>query len=172
MVVATHIVKVRGTFDINIWNEDKLRKYVRKKIICEIDDSFHTYLELFKIGDDNDRDKVDIWVYLYALPSEIDRKTIEKWIDDHIKEEGLTVEEFEFSMMVDTTENGWKQRPFINIPSMSFDDMNDEERKLYFDKCDKNMKYTKKQDGTIKEISNVRNDPKSYFDDRITKLEF
>lgn len=140
MVVATHVVKVKGTFDRNIWNDDKLRKYVRKKIICEMDDSFHTRLELFKIEDYDDKGKVDVWVYINALPSEVDRKTIKKWIDDHIKEEGLAVEEFEFSIMVDTTENGWKGKPFINIPSMSFDDMDDEERKLYFDKCDKKWK--------------------------------
>lgn len=141
MVVATHIVKVRGTFDKNIWNDDKLRKYVRKKIICEIDDSFHTHLELFKIDDDNDNKcKIEVLVYIYALPSEIDRDTIKKWIDDHIMEERLVVEEFEFSMMIDTTKYGWKERPFINIPSMSFDDMDDDERKLYFDKCNKKWK--------------------------------
>lgn len=32
MVVATHVVKAKGTFDENIWNEEKLRYYVRKKI--------------------------------------------------------------------------------------------------------------------------------------------
>ena len=94
MVVATHVVKVRGTFDRNIWNDDMLRKYIRKKIICEIDDSFHTHLELFKINNDNDnKGKIEVLVYVYALPSEIDRETIKKWIDDHIKEEGLDVEE-------------------------------------------------------------------------------
>jgi hypothetical protein len=132
MVVATHIVKLRGTFDINIWNEEKLKRYVRKKIICEIDDSFHTHLDLFKI--DKDDGKVYIWVYIYALPSEVDRKVIEKWIDAHIIEEGLVVEEFEFNMLTDTTKNGWKERPFINMPWLSFDDMDDEERELCLDK--------------------------------------
>jgi hypothetical protein len=143
MVVATHIVKVRGTFDRYIWNENKLKKYVRRKIICEIDDSFHTHLELFKIDNDDDschKGRVDIWVYLYALPSEVDRKAIEKWIDDHIIEEGLVVEEFEFNMMTDTTENGWKERPFINMPWISFDDMDDKERKLCLDKYDEEWK--------------------------------
>lgn len=143
MVVATHVMKVRGTFGRNIWNEEKLKKYVRRKIICEIDDSFHTHLELFKIDNDDDggdKGRVDVWVYLYALPSEVDRKAIEKWIDEHIIEEGLVVEEFEFNMMTDTTKNGWKDRPFINMPWISFDDMDDEERKLYLDKYDKEWK--------------------------------
>lgn len=143
MVVATHVVKVRGTFDRNVWNDEKLKKYVRRKIICEIEDSFHTHLELFKIDRKDgggDKGRVDVWVYLYALPSEVDRKVVEKWIDEHIIEEGLTVEEFEFSIMVDTTENGWGEKPFINIPWESFDDMDDDERKLYFDKYDKKWK--------------------------------
>lgn len=143
MVVATHVVKVKGTFDRNIWNYDKLRKYVRRKIIRDMDDSFHTHFELLKVdGDDkNDRNNddnkgnVEVWVYVYALPSEVDREAIEKWIDDHINEEGLAVEEFEFDMMTDTTKDGWKDRPFINMPWISFDDMDDGERKLYFDKC-------------------------------------
>ena len=61
MVVATHVVKVRGTFDRNIWNDDMLRKYIRKKIICEIDDSFHMHLELFKINNDNDNKVINPW---------------------------------------------------------------------------------------------------------------
>lgn len=143
MVVATHVIKVRGTFDRDIWNEDKLRKYVRRKIICDMDDSFHTHLELFKIDRDNgdgNKGRVYVWVYIYALPSEVDRKVIKKWIDEHIIEEGLAVEEFEFNMMVDTTKNGWKERSFINMPWISFNDMDDDERKLYIDKCDKEWK--------------------------------
>ena len=127
MVTATHIVKVRGMFDRNIWDENKLRKFVRKKIICDLDGCFHAHLELFKISDN----KIDVWIFIFALPSEVERDIIDKWIKDHIKEEGITVENFEFDMLTNITEHGWKDKPFVNIPWISFDDMDDEEMRCF-----------------------------------------
>jgi len=145
MVVATHIVKIRGTFDKNIWNEEKLIKYVRKKIICDLHDSFHTHLELFKVdlmeGEEIDgKGKIEVWVYVHAYPSEVTKDIIKKWIDYNIKEDGLTVEGFEYEMINDMTEYGWKDRPFINMSWRSFDDMGDEERKLFREKINKELK--------------------------------
>jgi len=134
MAVATHVVKVRGTFDRNIWDGNKLRKYVRKKIICDMDSSFHTHLELFNVNGGGDKSKIEVWVHIHAYPSEVTKGTIEIWMGDHIREYGLTVEEFEFEMMVDITEYGWKDIPFTNMPWPSFDDMDDEERKLFREK--------------------------------------
>lgn len=38
---------------------------------------------------------------------------IDKWIKNHIKEEGLKVDSFEFEKLVDITEEEWRCRPFI-----------------------------------------------------------
>lgn len=128
MVVATHVVKVRGSFDKNIWDEEKLRKYVRRKIICNIYDVLYPNLILFKV----DNDKIEVRVYVHGYSSEVTKDIIKKWIDKNIVEEGLTVEDFEYEMMVDITKYGWKDKPFINIESWPpCDDMDKEERELY-----------------------------------------
>ena len=142
MVIATHTVKIRGTFDRNIWDAKKLRKYVRKKIICDIHDSFHTHLELFKIdmmeGEEKDKGKIEVCVYVHGLPSEITKDVIKKWIDINIKEDGLTIGEFEYEMITDLTkysedelEVEKRASKFIDIPWLSFNDMSDEEREWY-----------------------------------------
>ena len=164
MVVATHIVKIRGTFDKNVQNEEKLRKYVRKKIIYDIHDSFHTHLELFKVdlieGEETDRKgKIEVWVYVHAYPSEVTKDVIKKWIDYNIKEDGLIVEEFEYELITDMTGYGWEDKPFIDIPWLSFDDMDDGERKLFREKINKELekqieidsRYMKKKEERRKE---------------------
>jgi len=52
MVIATHLIKIKGDFDVQKWTEKKLEEYVKQKI-KEIDPSFHTDLELFQIQDSN-----------------------------------------------------------------------------------------------------------------------
>ena len=115
MVIATHIIKIRGTFDENIWKgKNALKDYTKNKIKSEIDPSFHADLELFKI----DGNKIDVWVYIHAFPSEVKRGIIEKWIQGHIVEEGITVNDFEFEIVINLTEYGLEDNKqfFINIP--------------------------------------------------------
>lgn len=97
MAIATHLIKIKGTFDKNIWGyEEKtlnetLKEYVKTKIKNEVDKYYHADLELFKI-DDN---KIEIWVFVEAILSSVSKNTIERWLNDHINEEGITVTDFE-----------------------------------------------------------------------------
>lgn len=113
MSIATHIIKIKGTFDEKLWNEKKIEDYVDHKIENEIDETFNIDIELFKITGNN----IEIWVFIFAFPSEVDNGIIDKWIKDHIKEEGLKVESFEFEKLVDITVDLLRQGPFINIPT-------------------------------------------------------
>lgn len=90
MAFATHLIKIEGSFDVQKWTEEKLREYVNEKISTEICSFYHTEIELFQIKDNN----VEIWVYISALPSEATNEIIEKWIKDHIKEDGIKIKEF------------------------------------------------------------------------------
>ena len=94
MHIATHIIKIKGRFDSS-WDEQKLRVYVDSKIKNEIEDVLHPSLELFKVNDGS----VDVWLFITALPSEATYKVVEKWIKDHIKEDGLSVTEFTIEMI-------------------------------------------------------------------------
>ncbi len=87
---ATHLIKINGTYDENKWNESTLKEYVSKKIRTEIEDVLHPELELFKAENGD----VNIWVYIRALPSEVTHSIVEKWLENHIKEEGITVKGF------------------------------------------------------------------------------
>lgn len=106
MVIATHIIKIRGMFEENIWNDEKkIKEYVKNKIKNEIDDSFHADLELFNINGN----KIEVWVYISALSSEVTNDIIDKWIKDHIKDEGISVNDFEFEKIFDMTDKkSWK----------------------------------------------------------------
>jgi hypothetical protein len=94
MHIATHIIKIKGTFD-GSWDEKKLKAYVDFKIKNEIEDVLHPSLELFEAKDSI----VDVWVFITALPSEAKYKVVEAWIKDHIKEVGLSVTEFTVEMI-------------------------------------------------------------------------
>lgn len=89
MVVATHLIKIKGTFQ-NVWEHDDemlnktLKEYVKTKIKNEIDSYYHADLELFKI-DDN---KIEVWVFIKAY-IDISKDTIEKWLNEHINEYGI-----------------------------------------------------------------------------------
>lgn len=96
MPIATHLIKIRCHIDTEKWTEETLKEYVKKKIINEIDPSFHTSLELFSIKDDDAK----IWVYISALPSEVKEDIVKEWLDNNVKEDNITVKEFE---IVDTT---------------------------------------------------------------------
>ena len=97
MPIATHLIKIKGTFDKNIWGYDVellneiLKEFVKTKIKLEIDSYYHADLELFKL-DDN---KINVWVFINALPSNVSKYIIGKWLEDHINEEGIKVTDFE-----------------------------------------------------------------------------
>jgi hypothetical protein len=91
MKIATHLIKINGKFDKNIWTEEKLDVYVRSKIECDIDKLYHADLELFKIDDEI----IDVWVFISVSPSKVTRDIIGKWIKNHITEEGIIVIDFE-----------------------------------------------------------------------------
>jgi hypothetical protein len=92
MAIATHLIKIKGTFDKNIWGyggkelNKTLEEYVKKKI-NEIDGYYHANLELFKIDDNN----IDVWIFIEAILSSVSKDIIEKWIKNHINEEGIMV---------------------------------------------------------------------------------
>lgn len=97
MVIATHLIKIKGTFDPKKWTKKKLEGYVRQKI-KEIEPSFHTDLELFWIQDDN----IEVWVYIHAFPSEVSNKIVDDWIKTHLEEEGIETKEFEIEVIFNT----------------------------------------------------------------------
>ena len=105
MSFATHLIKVKGEFNPDIWNDTSLKEYVVNKI-TEIESTFHTEIELFNV---HDTDKVDVWVYVQGLPSEVSRKIVSQWIEHHIIEEGLIVKEFEIEVINSLLE----PRPFF-----------------------------------------------------------
>jgi len=59
-------------------------------------------LELFQIQENND---IDIWVYISALPSEVDNQIVDKWIKDHLKEEGIEAKGFEIKVIMNMIES-------------------------------------------------------------------
>jgi hypothetical protein len=104
MVIATHLIKVKGTFDDKKWTDEKLRNFVEYKIKDEINSVYHPDLELFQIKDNN----IEIWTYVSSVLLKPLDKTIRDWLDNHIREEGLTVE----SINIEKSGNGF----YVNIP--------------------------------------------------------
>jgi hypothetical protein len=98
MVIATHLIKIKGNFDVREWTEKKLEEYVKQKI-KEIEPSFHADLELLQVQENN----VEVWVYISALPSEVSDKIVDDWIKTHLKEEDIQTKEFEIEVIVDIT---------------------------------------------------------------------
>jgi hypothetical protein len=97
MHIATHLIKIKGKIDRNIWTEEKLKSFVISKIDCDIRRFYHADLELFGIEDEI----VNVWVFVSALPSEVSRDLISKWLDDHIKEDGIDITSFEIEKIFD-----------------------------------------------------------------------
>jgi len=86
--IAIALIKIKGTYDKTKWSEKKLREYVKDKIMKEIDDVYHTDLELFKAENGN----IKIWVF---IATQAEEWVVKKWLTEHIKEEGLKVKSFE-----------------------------------------------------------------------------
>lgn len=92
MITATHLIKIKGTFDNNKWTEEQLKNYVSDKIKIDIDSFYHSDLELFQIKDAH----IEVWVYIHDLTlSQLLEENIKDWLKKHIKEEGLVVDSFE-----------------------------------------------------------------------------
>ena len=68
---------------------------VNKKLL-EIYDFYHASLKLFKVQGSS----IEVWVYIQALPSEAKRGAIEKWLKNHIREEGVSIKDFEIEDIV------------------------------------------------------------------------
>ncbi len=91
MAIATHLIKIKGSLDIEKWTEEKIKKYIDKKIKDETESYYHASMELLRVKDND----VEVWVYISALPSEATEDIIKKWLKDHIRKDGVTVKDFE-----------------------------------------------------------------------------
>lgn len=92
MAIATHLIKIKGTFDDKKWTEEQLKNYVDDKIKSEIDSFYHSDLELFQVKDTY----IEVWVYISDLMlPELLEQNIKDWLKKHIKEDGLTVDNIE-----------------------------------------------------------------------------
>jgi hypothetical protein len=110
MVLATHLIKVKGTFDPCKWTEEKLREFVKQKIL-KLDPSFHTRVELFQIqGND-----IDVWIHIFGYPSEVSEFIIAVWIGAYLKEDGIEVKKFKFKLLWDATKP-LPRRTMIRLP--------------------------------------------------------
>jgi len=102
MTVGTHLIKIKGTFDKKIWGyEDEwvneiFKEYIKTKIKNEIDSHYNPNLEFVRI-DDN---KIEVWIYIKALSLNISRDIIEKWLIDHIHEDGIDIYDLEIEKMI------------------------------------------------------------------------
>lgn len=105
MAVATHLIKIKGTFDDKIWTDEKLRNFVNDKIKGDIESIYHTDLELFNTEDRS----IEVWVYISDFtPIELLEKNVRDWLKNHIKEDGLTIDNVE----IEKSGNGF----YIVIP--------------------------------------------------------
>lgn len=92
MAIATHLIKIKGTFDNNKWTEEKLRNFVNDKINDEIESIYHPDLELFQVKERS----IEVWVYISdSIPLELLEKNVRDWLKNHIKEDGITVDNIE-----------------------------------------------------------------------------
>lgn len=92
MAIATHLIKIKGTFDNEKWTDEQLRNFVNDKIKGEIESMYHPDLELFHAEDRS----IEVWVYISDLTSsKLLEKNVRDWLKNHIKEEGLTVDNVE-----------------------------------------------------------------------------
>lgn len=92
MAIATHLIKIKGTFDNEKWTDEQLRNFVNDKIKDDIESIYHPDLELFHVEDRS----IEVWAYISDLTSsKLLEKNVRDWLKNHIKEEGLTVDNVE-----------------------------------------------------------------------------
>lgn len=91
MPVATHVIKVKAEFNEN-WDEEKLEKLVKSKIENEIDDFFSPESELLNV----EYNKIDVWILIeFCGDLSLIKDISNKWLKDHIKEEGIFIKNLE-----------------------------------------------------------------------------
>lgn len=95
MIFATHLIKIHGSINQFIWPEKKLKNFVDRKIRNDIFVTFHAELKSFKL----EGEKVEILVYVSALPSEVTVKVVDEWLKDNTIRRGLRVENFEIEII-------------------------------------------------------------------------
>ncbi len=92
MAVATHLIKIKGTFDNNKWTDEQLRNFVNDKIKDDVESIYHPDLELFQVKDKS----IEVWTYISDFTSlKLLEKNVRDWLKNHIKEDGLTVDNVE-----------------------------------------------------------------------------
>lgn len=94
MAIATHIIKIKGKVEEGKKREEELKSYVLGKINSEIDSMFHPDLELFSVGEDG---TTDVWVYVSN--SYVTDDIVDKWLKDHITEDGIEIKGFEIEKL-------------------------------------------------------------------------
>ena len=86
------MIKIKGEIDESKWDEEKLKELIKTKITNDIDKCYHTDLELFQVKDST----IEVWVYISdSAPLELLEKNVRDWLKNHIKEDGLTVDNVE-----------------------------------------------------------------------------
>ena len=95
MNVATHLIKIKGNVKDGKKRENQLKDYVKEKIYTEIDSIHHPDLELFRIDEDG---TIEVWVYVSGFGTT--KSIVEQWLQDHIKEEGIEVKQFEIEKLL------------------------------------------------------------------------
>jgi phenylacetate-coenzyme A ligase PaaK-like adenylate-forming protein len=91
MAIATHLIKIKGYTNMEKWTKEKIKEYIKKKMKNEIESFYHPDLELLNIKDND----IEVWAYISALPSEAKEDVIEKWLNNHIKEDDFIIKDFE-----------------------------------------------------------------------------
>ena len=96
MAIVTHLIKIKGIVRDGKKREKEIKDYVLEKINSEIDDIFHSDLELFHVNDDG---TTDVWVYVSALSYDVNEDIVKKWLNNHIKGDGIELKSFEIEKL-------------------------------------------------------------------------
>ncbi len=89
MKFATHLIKIEASLGQE-WR-DKIEEYVKRKIE-EVEDYYSADIEYLEVKDKI----VEVCVFVSALfESNFLKELVEKWIENHIREEGIEVINFE-----------------------------------------------------------------------------
>lgn len=102
MRIATHLIKIKGKFDKNVWTDEDIKSYALSKIKREIESLYHADLELFSTNqEDNYENSKTVDVYIFVSALLVTRDIVDKWIKNHIIEKGITVIDFEIKEIFD-----------------------------------------------------------------------
>ncbi len=92
MAIATHLIKIKGTFDNKKWTEEQLRNFVNNKIKDNIERIYHPDLELFQVNDTS----IEVWTYISDFaPLKFLEENVRKWLKNNITEDVFTIDNIE-----------------------------------------------------------------------------